>query len=294
MIRKMHLLYWIYLLSGIGNAQILMPVQEFQTDILVHGTGAPTNVWFAPNFQTPIDWSSTGGCPDGRIGYTSSWNNCWRNFVRLPALNCTGSDTVVLVFDVSHSYFPAHTNDWCRFYIWADDDYKHNVVSVVIDSVDVTYDSGINGKGFKFTEIRSCAPVAVMFDISGISDKSDILFYIEASCGYNNSNLFSVWYDNMSVLGFSGGTVSVSEGGGNGNLFVYPSPVDDYLTIQTDNVQIQEHYLEVIDLHGRRVMSEMFFGNICTINVSGLSSGFYNVVLRDRTDLVLKAGFLKK
>lgn len=178
-------------------------VEEFDSNILVHGTNAPTNVWFAPDWNTPIAHSASGGCPGGHIGYEGNWNNFWGNFVRLPEANCTGLDEVSLTFDVSHSHFPAHPNDWCRFYIWADGGYVHNVVSVEINGVDVTHDSGINGKGFRFTEVRSCDKVEVVFDISGIANKSNILFYIEPSCGYNNSNMFYVWFDNISLT--SGG-----------------------------------------------------------------------------------------
>jgi hypothetical protein len=32
--------------------------------------------------------------------------------------------------------------------MWADNAYKHNVISVKIDNVDHTYDAGVNGKGF--------------------------------------------------------------------------------------------------------------------------------------------------
>ncbi|HNQ66992.1 MAG TPA: hypothetical protein PKN32_01325 [Bacteroidales bacterium] len=184
-------------------SETLLSTEAFDSDILVHGTSAPTTVWFAPDFNTPIAHSTIGGCSGGRVGYQGSWNNFWGNFLRVPQIDCTGHDEVSLNFDVSHSYFATHANDWCRFYMWADGGYKHNVVSVKINDSDVTYDSGINGKGFKFTEVRSCDEVEVSFDISAISDKSNILFYLEPSCGYNNSNLFSVWFDN---IGFTTGS----------------------------------------------------------------------------------------
>ncbi len=187
------------------SSSSLSTSEGFDTDILVHGTSAPTTVWFAPDYNSPIAHSATDGCPDGRVGYQGSWNNYWGNFLRSPQINCTGHDEVALNFDVSHSYFASHTNDWCRFYMWADGGYKHNVVSVKINGSDVTYDSGVNGKGFKFSELRSCDDVQVNFDISLISDKSNILFYIEPSCGYNNSNLFYVWLDNIE---FSAGSAN--------------------------------------------------------------------------------------
>ena len=106
-----------------------------------------------------------------------------------------------MTFDVSHSYFATQPSDWCRFYMWADAGYKNNVISVKIDGVDVTFDSGVNGKGFKLDQLRSCATVQVLFNISAIVDKSNLLFYIEPSCGYNNSNVFSFKFDNVSIIG---------------------------------------------------------------------------------------------
>jgi len=165
-------------------------LQEFNSDVLVHGSSAPTTSWFAPDWNTPIDYASSGGCPGGWVGYSGNWNNYWGNFLRLPEQDCSGNDEVTIEFDVTHSYFASQTDDWIRFYMWADGGYEHNVVSVEVDGIDVTYDSGMNGKGFQFTESRSCAHVVVTFDISAIVDKSNILFYLEALCQYNNSNTF--------------------------------------------------------------------------------------------------------
>jgi len=173
--------------------------QGFDTNVLTTGGTAPDNTWFAPNSHTPFTWTATGGNPDGRVGYSGAWNNNWSNFLRLPEVNCTGQDQVTLTFDVWHSYFAAQPNDWIKFNQWADGAYQNNVVSVKINGVNVTYDSGVNGKGFKFSEVRDAAQVEVTFDISAISDKSNILFYLNVICGYNNSNVFYVYFDNIAV-----------------------------------------------------------------------------------------------
>lgn len=183
----------------IAQTYLLGP-QAFNTDILVHGTSASTTVWFAPNYNTPIDFISTGGCTGSCVGYSGSWNNYWGNFLRLPEVNCTGKDTVSLTFNISNSYFASQPNDWCRFYIWADNGYKHNVVSVKINGTDVTYDSGVNGKGFKFSVLRNCDTAEVKFDLTAIANKTNILFYIEPNCGYNNSNTFFVKFDNVAIV----------------------------------------------------------------------------------------------
>lgn len=198
---------WLIIFSlisaGIISQNYLLGPQPFDTDIIIHGATAPVTVWFAPNSNTPIDFIATGGCTNSCIGYSGSWNSYWGNFVRMPQVNCSGYDTVLLKFNVSHSYFTNQPNDWCRFYVWADNGYKHNVVSVKINGADVTYDSGVNGKGFKFSQARSCDTVVVMFNISAISNKTNILFYIETNCNYNNSNVFMVKFDNIGIIGGS-------------------------------------------------------------------------------------------
>lgn len=220
-----HIYGTVSITNNITSQTVVTGPEQFNSDILTHGSTAPTNVWFAPDSNTPVAHSATGGCSDGRIGYSGSWNNYWGNFVRLPEVNNTGYDEVTLSFDVSNSYFAANANDWCRFYMWADGGYRHNVTSVIIDGVDVTYDSGANGKGFKFSELRNCASAKVVFDISGITDKSNILYYMEPSCGYNNSNEYSIWFDNISISG----TQSISLSPGFGNVWAIMNNVSDDL-----------------------------------------------------------------
>ncbi len=199
--KKNILLPVCFIICCIANAQTyLLGPQAFTTDILVHGTSASTTVWFAPNYNTPIDFLSSGGCTGSCVGYSGSWNNYWGNFLRLPEVNCSGKDTVLLTFNVSNSYFASQPNDWCRFYVWADNGYKHNVVSVKINGTDVTYDSGVNGKGFKFSVLRNCDTAEVKFDLSAIANKTNILFYMEPNCGYNNSNTFLVKFDNVAIV----------------------------------------------------------------------------------------------
>ena len=200
-------IYFLTILLGLtttANTQnYLLGPQAFNTDIVVHGTTAPNTSWFAPNYNTPIDFISSGGCTGSCMGFSGSWNNYWGNFLRLPQVNCTSYDTILMTFNVSNSFFASQSSDWCRLYIWADNAYKHNVISIKINGIDVTYDSGVNGKGFKFSELRNCDTVQVLFNISAVINKSNILFYLEPSCGYNNSNIFMVKFDNIAIIGGS-------------------------------------------------------------------------------------------
>ena len=181
-----------------SQSQLLGP-EPFNSDILVHGTTAATNVWFAPDYHTPISYISSGGCTGGHVGYSGSWNNYWGNFLRLPEINASGMDSLILSFDISHSYFSSQADDWIRFYVWADGGYQKNVSAVRINGANALYDFGVNGKGFVFDQSRTCAATEIVFDLSTIVDKSSILIYLEANCNYDNSNTYFVNFDNISV-----------------------------------------------------------------------------------------------
>lgn len=258
------------------NAQsYLLGPQSFNSDIVVHGTTAPVTSWFAPNYNTPIDYITTGGCTGACVGYSGSWNNYWGNFLRLPQVNCTGYDTVLMTFSVSNSYFASQSADWCRFYMWADGGYKNNVISIKIDSIDVTYDSGVNGKGFKFSEARNCATAQVLFNISSIADKTNILFYLEPSCGYNNSNIFMVKFDNIAIAGGSGVTSykthSIPENSEEVDISVSENTVT---FLSTHNI----NSIKIFSLNGILVYNrENIRNKIFNLNSGDLHTGFYIV-----------------
>ncbi|GAI53405.1 unnamed protein product, partial [marine sediment metagenome] len=98
-----------------GGGSIISVMQEFNSDVIVHVPAA--TVWFAPVFNTPIDYSSSGGCPGGHATYSEAWNDFWGNFLRTPEADCSGQNEVILNFTLSHSYFASHPNDRIRFYL---------------------------------------------------------------------------------------------------------------------------------------------------------------------------------
>ncbi|MEI6766155.1 MAG: immunoglobulin domain-containing protein [Bacteroidota bacterium] len=184
------------------NAQtILLGPQPFNSDVLTHGSSAPTTAWFAPSSNTAISYVASGGNPGGYAGYSSSWNSYWGNFLRLPQVNCTGRDTVVLSFDFCNSYFAAQPNDQIRFYLWdqGGSAYHNDVSSVKINGVESMVNFGANGYGFRFNVALTWARVEVKYFLSNVTNKSNVLFYIEPSCGYNNSNVYFVKFDNIQV-----------------------------------------------------------------------------------------------
>ncbi len=201
--------YCFYVMAKNGDGHIVgapensgntLITQTFDSNILTTGSSAPTNTWFAPNSNSPIVWNNTEGCPSGggAIGYSGNLNNNWGNFVRLPAQNFTGINEAVLTFDLTNSFTSGETNNNFRFYIHDGGSYQNPPTTVEIGGNTYT-PQGINNYFYLFDMARTCEPVTVTYDISGIANKSSLMFYIEVNSEYNNSNPFFFYIDNLTL-----------------------------------------------------------------------------------------------
>lgn len=183
------------------GAQTLFPTQEFNSNVLTTGSTASNTAWFAPNSNTPFAYNSTGGCNGGRVGYNSSWNNFWGNFLRLPEQNLTGSNEVTIGLTVSHSYLATTLNNYFRIYIGADGGYlSGSPTSIKINGIPYTSIGTPVGKVL-FDEARDCVYVEMTFNISSVSNKSNILFYIDVKSSYNNGSAFYFYMDDIAMTG---------------------------------------------------------------------------------------------
>lgn len=188
----------------VGTGTQILAAETFSTNanFSTQSGSGPTNMFWSPSSCTNggLTYSASGGCTDGYVGKTGNWTNFFGCFLRTPAINCTGQDSVILNLDISNSYFASQaTGDKIRFYMWVDGGYQ-KATSIKIGGQEVGY-SDINGLWLRFDEARNCVNVDVTFDLTGVSDPSGILFYMEANNGYNNSNTFSVKLDNISMAG---------------------------------------------------------------------------------------------
>lgn len=184
----------------IASGSTTFLTQSFDTNILTHGTTGGNSTWFAPNSNTPISWNSTSGCPTGSgVGFNGSFNNFWGNFVRLPVQNLTGMNEITMTFDLSNSFTSGQPNNNFRFYIWDGSAYRNPPTTVKIGSNSYTQQT-VNNYFYLFDMARTCEKVTVTYDISGIANKSALNFYIEANSGYNNSNPFFIYFDNITLL----------------------------------------------------------------------------------------------
>lgn len=66
------------------------------------------------------------------------------------------------------------------------------------------------------------------------------------------------------------------------NVGVYPNPASSQVTFLYDNLTSEQATIKIVDLNGRVVYSNQFFGtnfNQQVIDVSNFSKGFYNVIV---------------
>lgn len=194
--------------SNISNdnyANTILPVESFTVNSNFSSTSTSTSLFYSPSSCSTggLQYLSSGGCTGGYIGFSGAMNNFFSCYLRTPAVNCTGHSSVKLGFDLSNSYIAAHQNtlldlnDRIRFYMYIDGTYK-NASSIKINSTEMGQ-TDINGIWLKFDVARSCVHVEVTFDMSAYSDLSNVLFYMEPNCAYNDTNIFNVAIDNISI-----------------------------------------------------------------------------------------------
>lgn len=193
----------------------LLATETFATNanFSIQNSTGPTNRFWSPGTcgGGGLVYSSTEGCPAGSVGFSGAWNNFWGCFLRTPEVNCTGNNTVTLTFDVSHSYTASTPNNNMRIYFYADGAYTNNAItSLTINGVNALANIGGNGLGISYTEIRACGRVEATFNISSVSNKSNILFYIDPKSNYNNSQPFYTWIDNVGISGSANATACLS------------------------------------------------------------------------------------
>ncbi|MEZ5172028.1 MAG: GEVED domain-containing protein [Bacteroidia bacterium] len=188
----------------VGGINQVSATETFTTNVLNTTAGSgPTNVWWSPSSCTTggMVYFASGGCPGGNVGFDGSFNSFYGCFLRSPAQNCTGLSSVIMTFDLSNSYFASQPGDRVYFNMWAPTAAQPGGTYIAASKV-----NGVSTDELFFSVLRNCENVEVEFDLSTVTDKSAILFYLNASCAYNNSNLFSVRYDNITLLEGSPGT----------------------------------------------------------------------------------------
>ena len=269
-------LCFLYGMSNRGFSQtILLGPQEFNSDVIIHGSTGLTSAWFAPDYYTPIDYYSLWGCTGGYAGYSGSFNNYWMNFLRTPEVNCTGNDSVTLSFDLSNSYFSNHVNDKVYFNMW----------------IDGAYHDASTNQTIYFNEARNCVHFDVVFILTPYTNKH-VLFYLNTSCGYNDSEMYLVKFDNISIVSPLTTELNTSQSNSE-TITVFPNPSSNVITIQFPNPEMKEHSLLIYNALGKRINKiENITGTEVKADNRSWQGGLYFFQLLNDNKIIEKGTFV--
>lgn len=176
----------------------MVGLQGFDTDVIPNSGNSLTQ-HYSPSSCTGgrwFDYQASGGCTGGTAYYpgstTTGFSGC---YLRTPQRDASGLTAVTLKFDISHSYNVGRPNDKITFSIWLGNTYRNTTIVPVRVN-------GTTTNELTFNTARTCVPVEVVFNISNptLTDKSDMLLYINSSCGYNTCSAYWVAIDNIEVL----------------------------------------------------------------------------------------------
>ncbi len=251
-------------LSIPSYSQLLFGTEDFSTDNILHGTSGNPAQWFAPSYNTPIDYLSSAGCPGGAAGFSGNWLGYWGNFLRTPAINCTGNDTVYLHFSLSNSFIASQSNNKIYFNMW----------------IDGGYEQAFSNQTIFFDSLRNCVEYTVGYDLTPYMDLSGIFFYFNASCGYNNSNTFSFVLDNISLEGKNGINTNITIPANN-DAYKIHSYANKIAIETSDN---RSYTVNIYSILGNLILSETHSGN----TNFNLKSGLYILQIFDDNRTISK------
>ena len=280
----------------VAQANSVSFFEPWTTNVLDTTTAGPTNVWWSPDSSawSPLQYSSTGGCSNGNVGFTGNYNNYWRSLLRSPAVNCNSLNQVTLQFNITNSSFPSHPGDKITFTMWAPTPSYPN--GTFINALTV---NGITGFTLPFDTVRNCDIITVVYDLSDVTDKSQILMFLNPVCPYNDANIFQVRLTNTSI-GASGlastcsPTLNVVLTGTNEigafDLQVYPNPFNGHFTVAM-NSAFENCSAQLCDETGRKLRQFELSGNDnFDVDAAALKPGLYflDIMSHDRKVITKK------
>ena len=77
-------------------------------------------------------------------------------------------------------------------------------------------------------------------------------------------------------------------------LSVYPNPTVDFLTIETDNLQLKQAAIVLYDATGRKVKTQLLTSNATKINVNNLERGIYLLQIVNENQTIGVRRFIKE
>jgi hypothetical protein len=78
------------------------------------------------------------------------------------------------------------------------------------------------------------------------------------------------------------------------NFSIYPNPTTDVLSIEARGGNVSSLDIEVLDIWGQSVLRELTNSSKFQINLRGLASGLYNVLIRGKEGGIVVKKVLKE
>ena len=123
--------------------------------------------------------------------------------------------------------------------------------------------------------------------------------YIQKNGCLNSGQTFGSWYwlSRVPMIRLNFGLISsINTHDLNSNLVLYPNPVEDQLTFRLSLFSSGYYNIDVIDLYGRKLISQNVYldrGSYRDINVSSLNPGLYILNISNE-DKVINRRFVKE
>jgi len=184
-----------------------------------------------------------------------------------------------------------------RFTAW----YMYSPVSGDSAAFEVYFTQGgsVVGSGKQVIHGTVATWTGVDFDIDWTSGATpdSVVIICASSAGYDLVDVTmsvgqigsTMWVDDIS-LEFGG--VGVEEVD-NGKVSIYPNPSADFININTIDLP-SNLKLNIYDLSGKKVMSRLLNSNNEMIDISGLNSGTYLLVVQDAFNLIHRSKFIRQ
>ncbi len=167
-------------------------VEPFESDVINNQSSPPTNVWGSPGTCNSGGWfdfaASTGCGGSGGAKFTKTTDNFYLGcFLRTPIFNATGMNSITVSFDITN-HLDAQDN--IDFSCWSVGDNKYDGSTTTINGVAATK--------LYFNAARNCTRITVEYSLTGFTNKSQMMFYINNN-GDNDNGTYNLVIDNFSV-----------------------------------------------------------------------------------------------
>jgi hypothetical protein len=192
-----------------------------------------------------------------------------------PAYDLSAIITPKLFFQVAYARKSSLSTDVLRIHYSYTCGESWNILSVknamALESV-----SGFKSQKFVPADQSEWKEMAVNIS-SFVASKANVKFKFEFVSGLGNN----IYIDDINITS----TTGISEEDQNNSLLVYPNPVSDILTIDFAETNINSGSIEIKDLSGRTVYTQIIDGkgnntSLLQVDVSNLTSGIYFLNVR--------------